>query len=243
MELYSTQLSNPLTTLTLMRFSGATRVWMLAQMAFARRPLRLVRGLRFWKLLGTGVGFSLQPDFDCYGMLAVWESAEDADVFFAASPLMAKFRERAAEIWTVRMTTVQAHGSWSGTNPFLPAASALSHGPLIVLTRATIRWSRLRAFWSSAPAANHSLAGVPGLLLTVGVGEAPVVRQATFSVWRSEADMRAFAYRTPVHAEVIRRTREECWYAEDLFARFAPIASVGTWGGCDPFSETGEHGR
>lgn len=224
-----------LTSLTLMRFSGAMRAWMMAQMAFARPALRRIPGLRFWKLLGMGDGFSLRPDFGAYGLLAVWVSPEHADAFFAQAQVMRRFRSRADEVWTVRMVATQSRGAWSGVNPFQPTA-APDEGPLCVLTRATIRWRRLVAFWSRVPDTNRSLVDTPGLVLSIGIGEAPVVRQATFSLWRSEADMRAFAYRTPVHAEVIRRTRDEAWYAEDLFARFKPISSEGTWRGDDPLA-------
>jgi len=223
------------TSLTLMRFSGWARGWMLSQMAFARPALRRVPGLRFWKLLGTGDGFSLRPDFARYGLLAVWESPEHARAFFDGSPIMRRFRRRADETWTIRMVAIQARGSWSGVNPFEPAAPCCE-GPLAVLTRATIRWRRLAAFWSRVPATNRALDGAPGLVLSVGIGEAPIVRQATFSLWRSEAEMRAFAYRAPAHAEVVRRTRHEAWYAEDLFARFAPVSSEGSWNGTDPLT-------
>jgi len=216
-----------------MRFSGWARAWMLAQMALVRPVLRRVPGLRFWKLLGTGDGFSLRPDFNRYGLLAVWESPEHALAFFDGAPIMRHFRQRADETWTIRMVAIQARGSWSGVNPFEPVAP-WHKGSLAVLTRATIRWRRLAAFWSRVPAINRTLDGVPGLVLSVGIGEAPIVRQATFSLWRSEAEMHAFAYRTPVHAKVVRRTRSEAWYAEDLFARFAPVSSEGTWNGEDP---------
>ncbi|BCX02071.1 MAG: hypothetical protein KatS3mg053_0009 [Candidatus Roseilinea sp.] len=224
-----------LTSLTLMRFSGPARAWMMAQLALARPALRRIPGLRFWKLLGMGDGFSLRPDLGAYGLLAVWASPEHADAFYDQATVMRRFRSRADEVWTVRMVATQARGAWSGVNPFQPVAPP-GPGPLCVLTRATIRWRRLIAFWSRVPETNRSLSDVPGLVLSVGIGEAPVVRQATFSLWRSEADMRAFAYRAPAHAEVIRRTREEAWYAEDLFARFIPLSSEGTWRGDDPLA-------
>ena len=75
---------------------------------------------------------------------------------------------------------------------------------------------------------------LPGLIDVVGIGEAPIGRLATFSLWESLAAARSFAYSMPDHIEVMRRTRAEGWYAEELFARFEPYASAGTWNGRDP---------
>lgn len=233
-----------LTALTLLRFNGLDRLWMLSQMAFARPALRQTPGLRFWKLLGSGVNFGLRPDFNRFALLTVWQSADQAAAFFSSqsgdrSPgsVLHRLQQRAVESWTVHMLPLRVRGTWAGATPFVPLPhSAAEHtdGPLAVLTRATIRLGRLRAFWSRVPATQRALQGAPGLLLSIGIGEAPIVRQATFSLWRSEAAMRAYAYQLPAHAEVIRRTRDESWYAEELFARFVPIASQGTWDGRDP---------
>ena len=77
----------------------------------------------------------------------------------------------------------------------------------------------------------------PGFITSVGIGEVPWIKQATFSIWESKEQMKQFAYKMQEHAEVIRKTRKENWYSEDMFVRFKILASYGSLQGHDPLKK------
>ena len=114
-------------------------------------------------------------------------------------------------------------------------------GPVAVLTRATIRLSRLKNFWKNVPAVSQKVKQADGFFLSFGVGEIPWVKQATFSIWRNMEFMKAFAYNNSEHAEVIRKTRKEQWYSEEMFARFKIVACKGTLYGKNPLEANNVH--
>jgi hypothetical protein len=59
--------------------------------------------------------------------------------------------------------------------------------------------------------------------------------QATFSVWRSIEDMNAFAHKAQGrHYEAIETTRRKKGFKEELYARFQPLSTSGSWYGNDP---------
>ena len=213
------------TTLTVFHFEKKNRFWAFGQMGLAGRLLKEVPGLEFYKMLGSGRGkvFSLRPDWSRYAFLGVWESERAASDFLANSPFIKRYRERASRLATVKLLTISAHGLWDELNPFLPTGVPYEGGQIAVLTRASIKLSKVAAFWRQAETVNRQFEDAFGCLASIGVGEAPFVRQATFSVWESLEEMKEFSYGANEHRRTIQRVREEGWYSEELFARFAVI--------------------
>jgi hypothetical protein len=82
------------------------------------------------------------------------------------------------------------------------------------------------------------MAGAPGFITSVGIGEIPWVKQATFSVWQSKEQMQQFAYGRKEHSDVIKTTRRDKWYSEDMFVRFSIVSTQGTLRGVDPIQQS-----
>ncbi|MBW3603903.1 MAG: monooxygenase [Actinobacteria bacterium] len=213
-------------------------VWRIAT---DRWRLRLAAPV-FWKLLGTGDGRTFDArdaDLRRWALLTVWPAATDAAAFAQQADVVPGWRRIADEHWWATLRPLRATGRWSGATPFparADAGEATSVGPVAVVTRARLRVRRAGRFWRSVAAVNADLDRADGLLLRIGIGEAPIGLQGTFSLWSSAADMQAFAYRGAPHRDVVRRSSDEHWYAEELFARFAVRDHGGTVFGDDPLA-------
>lgn len=225
-----------ITTVTFFRFNTFwQKAWAFSQMQFAHAHFGKVQGLQFYKIMGSGrePGFNPLPDWEVYALLCVWESEKAANQFFTIARIFLRYRAHSSEQWTVFLKTRQAKGLWSGTNPFTPSEDLNLTNPLVaVITRATIRTSKLVKFWRYVPTSQRPiLAGCNGLIFTKGIGEVPLLQMATFSLWENMESLKKFAYHTPEHQVAIQKTRLLDWYKEEMFVQFQPYRSEGTWGG------------
>ena len=209
-------------------------------MQFAHSHIFKTPGLQFYKLMGSGreLGFSPLPDWGVYALLVIWEKEEAANNFFKNSEIFQRYVAHTSEQWTIFLKTRQSKGLWSGGNPFSPSTELDENNPLIsVITRATIRPSKLIKFWRYVPTSQKPIQkGCEGLIYTKGIGEAPLVQMATFSIWENMDALKNFAYKSPEHQVAIQKTRQLDWYKEEMFVRFQPYKSIGTWGGTEPLA-------
>ena len=204
-------------------------------MALFRLPLMLSKKIRFWRLMGGGINgtFDTMPDLRQWAMLLVLN--EDAATPITVGTIkkycggfiaryLGLFKVKTHGYW---LQPIEGHGLWNGKKVFgeLPKKTAYE-GRIAVLTRATIRLSKLRAFWSNVPAVASYMATAPGFEKSYGIGEIPWVKQATFSIWQSREQMTAFAYKHHEHRAVIKKTYANDWYSEEMFTRFIVMAEI-----------------
>ena len=193
----------------------------LLRMALDRGALRRMQGVRFSKMLGTGKGETFTPrdaDAGRWGALIVIDKA-DLELL-DNSKLVKTWRKNAITEVRYLLDPISSHGLWAKVNPFAYAATQ-TEGEVIAITRARIKWFQNFRFWRAVPPVTQSLHSSPGLIETIGIGEAPIGLQGTFSHWRTGADLRNFAYKGAAHQGAIAATERHQWYAEELFARFA----------------------
>lgn len=205
----------------------------LLRMATQRRAVRSLPGVRFAKLLGTGSATTFTPrdaDPRHWGVLACWDDA-DGPRRFARSATAAGWDQIADESAVWHLRPLVSTGTWSGRLPFGSPVPERWRGPVAAITRGRIKPRQWRAFWSAVPPVALDVRSDPGLTFAVGIGEAPIGLQGTFSTWCDSAALTDFAYRRSPHRHVIDQTHRRAWYSEELFARFAVDGSHGTYHG------------
>jgi len=191
-------------------------------MAIDRTRTRKFTGISFSKLLGTGTGRTFTPsdaDLTRWGMVVVID--EERIAAFDQSSIIANWRKRSTSEFRTVLSPVSSHGLWAKQNPF-DFTAPLSHpdAQIAAITRARIKWNKNFIFWKSVPPVVMDLHSNPGLVAAIGIGEAPIGLQGTFSLWNSASALRDFAYKGQAHQVAIKQTETIGWYSEELFARF-----------------------
>ena len=197
-------------------------------MATQRRSIRNQPGVEFFKLLGTGKGETFTPrdaNSKRWGILVTID--EYNLLHFENSKVVKQWRKISTSEYSAKLQPISSHGYWSKKQPFTATVQNWD-GKVVAITRARIKWLQNFKFWRAVPPVTKSLHESPGLISAIGIGEAPIGLQGTFSIWQDGAALREFAYKGAAHAKAISATAENNWYAEELFARFAVISESGS---------------
>jgi len=184
---------------------------------------------------GKNGTFDIHPDMQQWAILVTTDQS-----FSSTNDLYGKFitkwwKRFDCELFTMVLQPTEGHGSWDNKRPFgdLPRQTD-EDGLTVVLTRATIRPTKLKAFWQNVQATAAPLQESKGFIMSLGIGEVPWLKQATLSVWENKQLMKQYAYGMKQHAKVIGKTRKGRWYSEELFVRFKVLGASGTINSINP---------
>ena len=207
-------------------FSGrADRWWAFTQMGLAPAELQQVMGLDFFRMMGTGAGMGFRPwpDTGTYALLTVWKDTDSAEHALKESSIFQQLESRSSGIKSYWLRAHRGKGAWKGDQPFVLDPEPIV-GKVAVITRARIKWNWMPYFWLRVRKVSRQLKGLSELEFSKGIGEWPLIEQATFSLWTSESAIDAYAYRGKRHRKVVQATRKTGWYSEEMFMRFHVLA-------------------
>ena len=184
--------------------------------------------------LGKNGTFDKTPDWSQWAILATFNeemlSINQVNQLQNLLPTFIKMYWKFFRVQPIHiiLQPIEGHGTWDGKKCFGNLTKQHhDEGIIAVLTRATIRLNKLKNFWANVNAIAHQMNNAPGFIVSYGIGEVPLIKQATFSIWENKMYMKAFAYNLKEHKEVIQKTRKENWYSEEMFTRFKVVQCYG----------------
>jgi hypothetical protein len=216
-------------SLTIIKYPTKYIPFAFFAMVFHRIYFWFKKDIDFVKLMGTGKNgtFDKIPDLNQWAILATHTKINFADLaIYNTKNLYGNFIANWFNFFNCStkiyfLQPIESHGLWDGKKPFgeLPKKSDYE-GEIAVLTRATIRLNKLKYFWQNVAPVAQAMVTAEGFKTSYGVGEIPWIKQATFSIWENKKAMQNFAYGMKVHADVIKKTKQQKWYSEEMFTRF-----------------------
>lgn len=176
-----------------------------------------------------------RPEPGRIGLIAAWKDDIALDRFLGGHP----FAERLAGGWHARLEPRRCFGTWAGM-PELPAKElpVRDDEPVAALTLGRLRFARTLPFLRSGAPAERDAVANPAVVASTGLARPALPRLvSTFSIWRSAAAMREYAFaKDGSHQAAVRADRARPFHHESAFIRFRPYASEGSWDGRDPLT-------
>ncbi len=167
------------------------------------------------------------------GLIGAWDDDAALDRFLAGHP----FAEHLAGGWHTRLEPLHRFGSWAGLDDLpMSDSPAGEDEPVAALTLGRLKIRRTSAFLKGARPTERDAVANPAVAAVTGFGRlTPPRLVSTFTIWRSLAAMREYAFgQDGSHQAAVKVDRAKPFHRESAFIRFRPYASQGFWDGRDP---------
>ena len=185
-------------------FTGSHKQWALGYKKYSKYNVEILslKGI-FWKWRMHGGALTLSKMFN-------------------------EYLKKSISTRHIELKAIKSHGLWDGLKPFKnqEIKKKINNHSIAVITRATLNWKMLIQFWKSVPKISKAIKNARGVSFFKGIGELPFIQQATISIWKNNDYINDFAYKNIDHTSVIKKTRKNKWYKEDLFSRFLVISDL-----------------
>jgi hypothetical protein len=214
----------------------------LAGLRLLRRatPSDPVPGLRYGVLAAAsplGANRLPRPDPGRVALIAAWDDDDAIDRFLAGHPLAQTLRGG----WHTRLQPTHIFGAYPPlaglVGDTLPAMS--QEEPAAVLTIGRLRLSQAPRFLKAGATAERLAVKDPAMLRGTGLARPPGL-VATFSLWRTTREMRAYAGggSGPEHRAAVKAHAKRPFHHASAFIRFRPYGVEGEWDGENPLAQT-----
>jgi len=163
------------------------------------------------------------------GLIAAWEDDRALDDFLAESPLA----EQLCDGWRTRLAPTHIFGAWPPMDGLIGEQAPMADDePAAVLTIGRLRLSQTSRFLRASATAEGLALRSPAMLAATALVRPPAL-VATFSLWRSTREMRAYASGAagPEHADASRAHAAQPFHHDSAFIRFRPYGVEGSWEG------------
>lgn len=177
-----------------------------------------------------------RPDPGRLALIAAWDDDDAIDRFLADHPLAQALRGG----WHTRLQPTHIFGAWpplagllSGEQPPMDDEEQAA-----ALTIGRLRLSHAPRFLKAGAAAERLAVRDPSMLRGTGLARPPGL-VATFSLWRTTREMRAYAGGDsgPEHRAAVKAHAKRPFHHASAFIRFRPYGAEGEWDGENPLAQ------
>jgi len=174
-----------------------------------------------------------RPDPGRVALIAAWEDERSLDDFLAGHPLAAALQDG----WRTRLEPTHVFGSFPPLEGLVGEAPRAmpEQEPAAALTIGHLRLSQAPRFLKASAAAERLAVQDPAMLRGTGLARPPRL-VATFSLWRTTREMRAYAGGAagPGHRDAVKAHAARPFHHVSAFIRFRAYGAEGEWDGENP---------